>query len=366
MAYIRKTDDNSANAILSGNAGKIEYKLDDANDSLRLSFTSGGSDLRLNAVTGIDAEIDLAEILESIPLKTVPVNAGSLIEVDSVTISRFRNNPGIQIDSLQESLYFNVIKGHIFREGTRSGEYTNILTKRVLTQREQISITYKAFPELVSVFCDNTAGGATFSATITAYRNNGNVSSILLGSISPASGCYIWTVQAGYNSIRTLVSNPSNVTGWKITFSRSSTTIGWIRFNLGKVQYRARCFAFRNDLGGIDMIHSLGDFRCLPKYQPRVFVNDGHSKVLKSNPATEYEVESGPVVNAVQREKWKAFLRSREKYIWTLADQFGSTPEFVPIILTDASPKLTDWELNSVTFKFRPEYERGGRIYQHE
>ena len=186
-------------------------------------------------------------------------------------------------------------------------------------------------------------------------------SNALIGSISPSAGYYIWTFQAGWNLIKTLVSSPSNITGWRITVSN----IGWIQFNLGTAPLRTKCFAFRNSLGGIDTIHTMGDFRSLPSSNPKVFINDGRSSVLNMNPVTEYEAASGPIVNAEQREKWRAFLLSPAKYIYTKADRYASSADLVPIILTESSPKLTEYELSDLTFKFRFDYERGGRIYQH-
>lgn len=357
MAYIRKTSDNNRNVILSGNAGKIEYLLESENDSIRVSV--GNLDARLNAIVGSASTMDLAEILESLPL-AVPTGPG-ITKLSDVSISRFNYNPGIDIDSLQERISFSVLKGYIFRKGTYSEEYTSILQGRFLTQRERISVTYKDFPELVSVLCENGNGGKSFSASVTVYRSNGSTSNALIGSISPSAGYYIWTFQAGWNHIKTLVSSPSNITGWRITMSN----IGWIQFNLGTAPLRTKCFAFRNSLGGIDTIHTLGDFRSLPSSNPKVFINDGLSSVLNMNPVTEYEAASGPIVNAEQREKWRAFLLSPAKYIYTKADRYASSADLVPIILTESSPKLTEYELSDLTFKFRFDYERGGRIYQH-
>jgi len=358
MAYIRKTSDNNQSVILSGNAGKIEYLLESENDSIRVSV--GNLDARLNAIVGTASTLDLAEILESLPL-AVPTGLG-ITELSVVTISRFNYDPGTDIDSLQESLSFNVLKGYIFRKGTYSEEYSDILQGRFLSQREQISVTYKDFPEPVSVLCDNSSGGKTFSATVTVYRSNGTTSNALIGTFSPASGCYIWTFNAGWNIIKTLVNNPSNITGWRITISN----IGMIQFNLKTAPLRAKCFVFRNSLGGLDTIHTLGEFRSLPSSSPKVFINDGHSSILAMNPVTEYEAVSGPIANAEQREKWRAFLLSPAKFIYTTADRYASSADLVPIILTESSPKLTEYELSDLTFKFRFDYERGGRIYQHE
>jgi len=358
MAYIRKTSDNSQSVILSGNAGKIEYLLESENDSIRVCV--GNVDARLNAIVGTASTMDLAEILESLPLR-VPTGLG-ITELSGVSISRYNYNPGTDINSLQERISFNVLKGYIFRKGTYSEEYSDILQGRFLSQREQISVTYKDFPELVSVLCDNSSGGKTFSATVTVYRSNGTTSNAQIGTFTPSAGCYIWTFGAGWNLIKTLVNNPSNITGWKIAMSN----IGWMRFDLKTAPLRAKCFVFRNSLGGLDTIHTLGGFRSLPSSNPRVFVNDGHSAVLAMNPVTEFEAESGPIANAEQREKWRAFLLSPAKYIYTNADRYASSAALVPIFITESSPKLTEYELSDLTFKFRFDYERGGRIYQHE
>lgn len=355
---------NGPAIVLSGNAGYFSYSLA-SGEALQVVHTVGGVSTVFPLKSIADSEshqLNLSEILKALPLViSTPGEEYNEIKsnyLSTVTI-RVIDTTTQDIEAYKS---FNALRGYIKNRSTSASLALLILSARVLTQRPQIRKTYKESFEYLSVLVPwSSAHYTLIKTTVKVYKSNGTTETIYpLNNERAEGGIGIHTFRMDFNVVTNAIQAGGEIIAWDVTVQISedsgpnSSTFPPIRFILQNGRAVGRCFAFVNDLAGVDTIHSIGKLTTLPEYDPIDFLNDGYREQQSINQDTIYEATSGPISTEEERQIWLSFLRSNKKWI-------HNGGQLIPITLKESSPEISAGEMNEVSFKFRMNHEFGAQ-----
>lgn len=363
---------NGPELVVSGNAGNITYTMG-AQEVLKATVTnsSGTYTFTLKAYNDNTARtINLAEILNALPLdfpSPVSMDIGYNVHKPStVKIAIIYGSTEVSSVTIQ------AIRGLVLNKSVSASSALSYLSLRPHSIKPQVRYTYADSIENLSVMipwgvlASPSANTPTVTYNVTVYLKTG--STLTLTWYNTLSTCN-YRIVTNRVDLEALLEQtgpmPSTmrrlITGWdvQVVITEPSVanpqTIKTVRYILKDGRAKSRSFAFVNDFGGIDTITANGSFKTIGAYSPSLFVNNDKLETIKTNQETEYEVSTGPLDNVQDQEAWLSFLRSPNK--WLIEDM-----TFKKINLTDASPELEAKELNDITFKYRLESERGGKV----
>jgi len=354
--------------VIDGNAGIIAYVAGSGQKIQVIHTPPGGSAVAfpINIIAdSTSRNIDFSEILRALPLQTPSIPSGSTLTEKSAT-SAVKVQLLNSDDSVAAEINRNAFRGFYKDKATGNDAAIAALLTRILTQAPQIRKTYPDSREYLSILINTTTAGDYVRATARVYFTDGSNELVTLhNELSPGGTNRIITLRTDFDRISSSLLDPSDaaqVQAWDISISLAGTiakTFPPIRYEFVNGRVREACFAFLNEVGGIDTIHSVGSFKRLAEFEPQDFINGGMEYAIATNSNTSYEIESGPIQSDAEKRLWMAFLRSKDKrYI----RKTGSTVEIIPIVMKESTPVFNRGELDSVSFKFHLDYERGAEL----
>lgn len=363
---------NGPELVVSGNAGNITYTMG-AQEVLKATVTnsSGTYTFTLKAYNDNTARtINLAEILNALPLdlpSPISMDIGyNVYKPSTVKIAIIYGSTEVSSVTIQ------AIRGLVLNKSVSASSALSYLSLRPHSIKPQVRYTYADSIENLSVMipwgvlASPSANTPTVTYNVTVYLKTGGP--LTLTWYNTLSTCN-YRIVTNRVDLEALLEQTGPmpltmrrlITGWdvQVVITEPSVanpqTIKTVRYVLKDGRAKSRSFAFVNDFGGIDTITANGSFKTIGAYSPSLFVNNDKLETIKTNQETEYEVSTGPLDNVQDQEAWLSFLRSPNK--WLVEDM-----TFKKINLTDASPELEAKELNDITFKYRLESERGGKV----
>lgn len=359
--------------VVSGNAGNITYTLG-AQESIKVYVTnaSGTQEFSIKAYNdNTSRTMDLAEILNALPLdlpSPVSMDIGYNVHKPS-TVKIAIMNGSTEVSSVT----IQAIRGLVSNKSVSASSALSYLSLRPHSIKPQVRYIYADSIENLSVMipwgvlASPSANTPTVTYNVTVYLKTGSPLTLTWYNTLSTCNYRIVTNRVDLEALLEHVTGPMPstmrhlITGWdvQVVITEPSVanpqTIKTVRYVLKDGRAKSRSFAFVNDFGGIDTITANGSFKTIGAYSPSLFVNNDKLETIKTNQETEYEVSTGPLDNVQVQEAWLSFLRSPNK--WLIEDL-----TFKKINLTDASPELEAKELNDITFKYRLESERGGKV----
>ncbi|MBQ6198184.1 MAG: hypothetical protein IJK44_02985 [Bacteroidales bacterium] len=367
---------NGPALVISGNAGNVTYTLG-PQETIKVSVTNsaGTEEFTVKAYNdNTSRTMDLAEILNALPLNLPSPQsqdvAYNIYKPSTVKLAVMNGSTEVSSFTIQ------VIRGLVSDKSISATSALGLLNLKAHTVKPQIRYTYAGSIENLSVMipwgiiASPSANTPTVTYNVTLYLKGGTTQAISWYNTLASCEYKVVTNRVDLEAVLEHLSGPTPaimrrlIVGWdvQVVISEpsivSAKTLNTVRYILKDGRAKSRSFAFINDFGGIDTITANGSFKTVGSYSPALFINDDNLETIKTNQETEYEVNTGPLDNVQDQEAWLSFLRSPNKWLvegWS----------FRKISLTDASPELESKELNDITFKFRPENEKGGAVPEY-
>ena len=346
--------------ILSGNAEMLEYTAD-SGEKLYVQHVNTGEVYQLNCLDdGNQHYMDITDILNSIglitpkPVSNLYANTVAASQV-KFYLADYHGNTDTEISKI-------ILAGHLDEHVYNDDAIDNLLQTGYLSQAPQVRKTNQRSIEYLTVMIPDIAesGPMDVIAHVTCYLNDGTEvqKTIDLGN---SRDYPIIAARVDASRIKLLLTSAqaSRLEAWDVYVSYRAVGHGEydsVRYILENGRSNDICFAFVNDLGGLDVIHARGTKKITPTYSPSSFVNGKITSTRETSPQTLFEAASGPIASSEERNFWQAFLRSKEKY--RLFPDGG----YIAINMTEASPELIDGEISSATFKYAESIERGGQV----
>lgn len=348
--------------ILSGNAATLEY-LAAQGEELYVKHVNTDEKYPLNCLDD-DAwhEMEIKEVLNSIGLNTPmpPVTHDYSTAASQIQFTlEDRGNITDEISAI-------VLPGHLDEDKYGDAQIEDLIKENYLTQAPQTRKTTLDSIEYLSAFIPSTAktDPTAILLGITAYLKDGTQ---LERSVSwdTAKDYPICVSRVDAKRVKSLLTSEQarQLEAWDVyMYYQGEGVFGRyakVRYILKNGRSDNVCFAFVNDLGGLDTIHACGTKKTMPEYSINSFVSGGITSTLKTSPRTVFEAGSGPLATTNERNLWMAFLRSKEKY------RLSPDGKFRAINMTESSPELIAGEISSISFKYIEDIENGGNAPEY-
>jgi len=357
MGQLRLHTNAPGEYILSGNAATLEY-LAAQGEKLYVKHVNTDEKYPLNCLDD-EAwhEMEIKEVLNSIGLNTPtpPVIYDYFTAASQIQFTlEDRGNITDEISAI-------VLPGHLDEDKYGDEQIEDLIKENYLTQAPQTRKTTLDSIEYLSVFIPSTAEASPTEIYlwITAYLKDGTQ---LERSVSRETdkNYPICVSRVDAKRVTSLLTSEQarQLEAWDVYMDydseRASGRYAKVRYILKNGRSDNVCFAFVNDLGGLDTIHACGTKKTIPEYSISSFVSSGITSTLGTSPRTVFEAGSGPLATADERNLWMAFLRAPEKY------RLFPNGGFRAINMTESSPELIAGEINSVSFRYMENIEKGG------